>query len=274
MKAGLARVRRRARAYATIFQVLLQDSLAYRGQAVIWLLTDTVPALVLPLVWLAAFNGRPAIQGFEPSQIVAYYLLVMSLTNFMVSHVQWDVSNEIKEGRLSIYLTRPLGYIVFQFLANLSWRAMRTLLFLPILAAAVWLFRGYLRWEGYEYGLVFWGAVVLGHLLSFLLTYSLGLLALFLVQARDVYNFYYMLAGILTGQTIPLAMLPPWLRGAADFLPFRYTLSFAAEIFLGRVDGPAIERGFLVAVLWLAGLALLARLLWRTGLRQYTAVGI
>lgn len=269
-----ARARRRARAYYTIFQVLLQDALAYRAQAVIWLLVDTVPALVLPLVWLAAFNGRAEIQGFAPSQIVAYYLLVLLLTNFMVSHILWDIANDIKEGRLSIYLTRPLGYLTYQYLSNLAWRLMRTLLFIPILGVAIWLFRGYLRWEGYHIEPAFWLAVLLGHLLSFLMTFSLGTIALFLVQARDVYNFFYMFAGILAGQTIPLAMLPPWLQTAAHLLPFRYTIGFPVEIFLGRARGAAVWQGLVIETVWIGLVALLANVLWRRGLRHYTAVGI
>jgi len=46
-----------------VFSIYFQDSLAYRGQAVIWILTDVVPALVMPLVWLSAYNGRSAIGG-------------------------------------------------------------------------------------------------------------------------------------------------------------------------------------------------------------------
>ncbi|HEX3000020.1 MAG TPA: ABC-2 family transporter protein [Armatimonadota bacterium] len=271
---GVSALRHRLRAYAAVFTVQLQDSLAYRGQALIWMLSDTVPALVLPLVWLAAYNGRSAIGGFQPSQIVAYYFLVLFLTNFMISHLHWDISEEIKEGRLSNYLTRPLSYMAFQYLGNSAWRIMRTLLFLPILALAIWLFRGYLRWEGYHVGAAFWVAVLLGHILSFVMAYGLGMLALFFVQARDIYNFYYMMAGLLSGQTIPLTMLPHGLQTLANLLPFRYTLGFAAEIFLGQVQGAAIIRGMVVELLWMVVLYLWAVFLWRRGLRYYTAVGI
>ncbi len=262
------------RKWTTVFSVYLQDNLTYRSQAVIWMMTDTVPAVLMPIVWLASYNGRPAIGGFTPSGMVTYYLVMLCLTNLMISHVMWDIATEIREGRFSIYLTRPMSYMAYQYAGSLSWRMMRGVLFIPILGVCMLLFWRFLRWEGYHLGWTFWAAVVGGHLLSFLVSYAIGLLALFFTEVRSIYMFYYMPMSFLSGEIVPLALLPGWAESAARLLPFRYTLAFAAEIFMNRLSPAEVTSGFLAMAFWLGGAALATRLLWRFGLRHYTAVGM
>jgi ABC-2 type transport system permease protein len=257
-----------------MFSVSLQDSLAYRAVALIWMLTDTVPAVLMPLVWLASYNGRATIGGFTPSNIVVYYLAMLALSNLMVTHIMWDMNRDIAEGRLSIFLTRPFPYIQFCYLGNISWRLMRMMLFVPLALVFVLFFRRYLAWESYYLGPLVWLAILVGHLLSFVIGYALGLLSLFFVEARNLYNFYYMPLVIFSGELAPLALLPGVLQRLAGWMPWRYTLSFPIELFLGRVSGAAVAEGFAVACGWMVFFYLLSRVLWRTGLRHYTGVGM
>jgi ABC-2 type transport system permease protein len=238
------------------------------------MMTDTVPAVLMPLVWLAAYNGRPAIAGFRPPDIVAYYLTTLALGNFMTSNIMWDIATDIREGRFSIFLTRPFGYMAFQYAGNLAWRVMRVGLFAPIFLLLLLFFHSHLSWEHYYLGPAFWLAVIGGHALSFLVTYTLGLLALFFTEVRSIFMFYYMPFTFLSGQILPLALLPGWVRHAGFYAPFRYTLAFPAEIFLRQAAGREVLGGFVVLGGWLAGIALLAGIAWRAGLRQYTGVGM
>jgi ABC-2 type transport system permease protein len=77
----------------------------------------------------------------------------------------------------------------------------------------------------------------------------------------------------LNGGFIPLALLPPWLLGPAQALPFRYTLSFPLELLTGTISGEAVARGFAWQAGYAVGLYLLYRVQWHFGLRAYTASG-
>ena len=262
------------RTWGTVFSVYMQDSLTYRGQAVIWMMTDTVPAVVMPLLWLASFQGRETIRGFTPGGMVAYYLAMLCLTHLMVSHTMWDIATEIREGRFSVYLTRPFSYMAYHYAGNLSWRLLRGILFVPTFALCALIFHEYLRWDGYHAGWEFWAAVLGGHVLSYLIGYALGLLALFFTEAHSIYLFYYMPAGFLSGEVVPLALLPGWAESASRALPFRYTLGFPAEIFLNRLSPSEIASVFALLAGWLLAMLLLIRILWRSGLRHYTGAGM
>lgn len=265
---------RSARKWVRIYSVFVQDALAYRAVAVVWILTDTIPALVMPLLWLAAYNGRAEIAGFAPSQITAYYLVLLFVTNLIQCHVQWEMANDIKEGRFSAYIIRPFPYSVMMYLSFVAWRSMRTVLFVPIFLVAASFFHDYLRWEDYQVGWPFLVSVVLGHFVSFFITYALGLLALYFVETQSLFNFWYMPLLIFSGQIAPLAMFPPTARAVADVLPFRYTIALPTEIFLGRLSPAEVQRGLLFQIGWIVAGYLIGRLLWARGLKRFTGVGL
>ena len=260
--------------WARMLSVFIQDALMYRAVAVVWILTDTIPALVMPLLWLHSFNGRSHIAGFDPSQLTAYYLVLLFNTNLIQCHVHWDMAQDIKEGRFSAYLIRPFSYQGMQYLGFLGWRAMRTTLFLPIFLGAAFFFRAYLRWDDYQISGAFFLSVVLGHLVSFFITYALGLLALYFVETRSLFNFWYMPLIIFSGQIAPIEMFPKVIQTVTYMLPFRYTIALPTEIFLGRLSPAQIQQGLLIQGGWIVIAYVLGAVLWRKGLKRFTGVGL
>ena len=76
------------------------------------------------------------------------------------------------------------------------------------------------------------------------------------------------------GQIAPLTFFPQSVRDIARFLPFNYTLGFPAQIFVGTIAPRDIALGFAVQCGWIVvGLAA-SVVLWRGGLKRYTAYGI
>ena len=265
------------RKWRALVGMFVQDGLAYKANLIIWILTDAVTATAMPLIWLASYNGRGAIGGFSPSEMVLYYLVMLGLTGFIQSHVMWDMAADVKSGKFNIYLIRPLSFLVYMLASNLGWRAMRTLLTVPLLALVAFGFRHYLPDLGaghYHIGPVFWLSVVLGHLVSFTLSYALGLLALWLYEVRSLFNFYYLPLIILSGQLAPLALLPSALTRFALWTPFPYTLAFPTDIFLGKLNLGRVEMGLFAQVVWIIISLLAASALWRGGVRRFAAFGI
>lgn len=257
-----------------VFSIYFQDSLAYRAQAVIWILTDVLPALVMPLVWLSAYGGRAAIAGYTPSEMVLYYLCMVTLTNFIVAHLMWDVATEIKEGQFSVYLVRPFSYFQTTLIRNLAWRVFRLVVFLPMLVIGVWIYAPHLTQARFEWGITFWLSLLMGHLLSFMLAYALGLLALFFQEVYSVYNVYYIPMLFLSGQLVPISVFPEWLQAASRYLPFQYTVALPTEVLMGRVPDAVAWQGIGMQVVWTVSLYMLSKLFWRKGLLYYTGVGM
>jgi len=263
------------RTWWVVLKMFFQDALAYRATAVIWIMTDVVTAVTMPLVWLASYNGRSSIHGFDPSQMVTYYLVLFALTGFIESHVMWDIGNDIKQGKFNIYLVRPFSYMAYVYASNLGWRAMRSLLAIPLFCALVLAFHRYIGGiSNIHFSAVFVLSVILGHFVSFCTAYMLGLLSLWLYEARSLFNFYYLPLLIFSGQIAPVALLPHRLQSAIVWTPWPYTLSFPTNILLGRVSQHDILTGLAFQVGWIAISCIIARCLFRGGVKRFTAFGI
>jgi ABC-2 type transport system permease protein len=262
--------------WQAVFGIFFQEGLAYRASGLIWIMTDLVTAVTMPLVWAKAGNimGGGSIGGFTASDFVLYYLCMLLLGSFITSHIMWELATEIKEGQFSIILIRPIGFFQYTFFRNLSWRIIRTSLFAPIFFLLLLGYRGYLADATIFLGWEFWLSLILGHLVSFTFVIMMAMFALFVQEAYSIFELYYVPMLFLSGQLFPIAVLPEWARVLAKFFPFYFTTGAPTEILIGRVSGAAVPQTLLIQAAWVVGCYIGAKLLWKKGLKHYTGVGM
>lgn len=261
------------RKLAAIFLVYVKECFAYPAASAIWVLADTQTALVLPAVWLASAGPGGLVGGLDRSQLVTYYLCTMTLSQFVICHLMWDIAWDMKEGFFSPQLLRPLGYLRMTLARNLSWRVAKLALFLPVLPV-VWLAYGGLQGSRLYFGFEFWASVVLAHLLSLFAAFAIAMVALWTTEFMSILRLYYVPELFLSGRVLPLATLPLWAQGLADSLHFSYMIAFPANVLLGRLEGPAIWRGIAIQVGWCLAFLALGRVLFLRGVRVYSGPGM
>jgi ABC-2 type transport system permease protein len=262
------------RKWKAVFSIYFQDGLAYRASGLIWILTDLVTAITMPLVWARASTTTGVIGGFTISDFVLYYLCQLLIGSFITSHIMWEVAMEIREGQFSTQLVRPMSFYQFTFLRNLSWRIIRTALFAPFFVALLWLYRGYLGDASVYLGWEFWVSFLLGHLVSFTLVTMMAMIALFTTEVMSIFELYYVPMLFLSGQLFPVSVLPPWASAIAKWLPFYYTTGAPTEILVGRVSGAQSLNILLMQAGWIIVAYFGAKFLWSRGLKYYTGVGM
>ena len=86
-------------------------------------------------------------------------------------------------------------------------------------------------------------------------------------------TLYDLLSNVLGGVLIPVALLPDWLQTIARALPIQAIYNVPLAIMLGKDDAVNPWLGVLLQAGWIVVLWVLAHVLWRSGLRQYEAVG-
>jgi ABC-2 type transport system permease protein len=263
------------RKWKAIFSIYIQDGLAYRASGIIWIMTDLVTALTMPLVWAkaSAAAGAP-IGGFSTGDFVLYYLCLLLLNNFITSHIMWDLAMEIKEGAFTVMLVRPVSFYQYTFLRNLSWRIIRSMLFLPLFLLLLVCYHSYLAGAHVFTSWQFFVAVVLGHLVSFSFVMMMTMLALFTQEVFSIFELYYVPLMFLSGQLFPISLLPEWARGLAKLFPFYFTTGAPTEILIGRVTGNGVYQVLATQCLWIAIAYTASKVLWAKGLKHYTAVGM
>jgi ABC-2 type transport system permease protein len=261
------------RKFAAIFSIYLKDGIAYRVNGIIWILTDAITVFTMPLVWMSAV-GNGSVEQFTKRDITQYYLMMLMVSAFVICHFMWELAMEIKEGQFAAALVKPISVYQVYFLRNFSWRFVRMSLSVPFLIVFILIFGDTLRGAEFHLGWTFLVTLFLGHLLSFTTVMMLGFLALFIEEAFALFELYYFPMLFLSGQIIPVAMLPGWAQSIAKYLPFYYTTNLPVDVAIGRVSSANSLPLIGVQIFFVALTYGASKLLWAKGLKQFTGVGL
>ena len=110
-------------------------------------------------------------------------------------------------------------------------------------------------------------------MVRFLVEWTLALAAFWTTRVGAINQGYYVAALFLSGQVAPLVLFPASVRAVAAVLPFRWMISFPAELLLGRLTPAQAAAGLAIQAGWLGLALLILKLVWRAGVRRFTAVG-
>lgn len=247
------------------------EALVYRAQVFIWTLTGVLP-LVMLAVWRSLAAGS-TIGGYSGDDFAAYFIGAIVLRQLTGVWVIWDLERAIRLGELSPHLLRP-AHPLLRFLAlALCDKPLRLLIGLPLIGMALAFFPGAVRYPGALSLAVLPVALALAFCLYFCMQCCIGALAFWLTQVLAIQDFWFGIYALASGYLVPLDLFPPALAGVLRVLPFRALLSFPLALLLGRLQPAAIAEGLLLQLAWAAFFFGLLQLLWRRGVRQYSAVG-
>ena len=257
--------------YRGLLRIGFVETIAYRAEMLIWILTTTFPFVMMALWYSAAEDGP--IGGFGQADFVAYFLATLVVRQLASSWIVWELNRDIRTGELSLQLLRPLHPFWLYSAENLGMIPLRAVILLP-LVGAVHLFFPEMRFAlGLPSLLAFLLAIAGAWMLYFFVQATIGALAFWIDQSLAVQEAWSAVWLLLSGYLLPIALMPAWLEALARLLPFRFMTSFPVEIVTGRLSGGEIARGFLLQAFWVICFVALARVVWRRGIRRYGAFG-
>lgn len=250
----------------------VSSTMAYRGSFFMLMLSTAVRPIISLLVWLAV-----AAQGvrlpYSRGQFVTYFLLLALASMLTGTWIAYFVAQDIRLGTLSPDLLRPMHPILNALGNNLGEKIIKLPLLLPVVVVAAFVFRGLLlpadplRWAAFA------AALAMAAALRFVVDYATGLLAFWIYDVNGLVRVRDLVLGLLAGQVVPLAFFPKALEPFMVAQPFRYMLSFPLELVTREMSSRAIAGGFALQVAWLVVFYALYKVLWRFGIRSYSAAG-
>ncbi|MDR3634616.1 MAG: ABC-2 family transporter protein [Isosphaeraceae bacterium] len=265
------------RKYFKIFRASLVERMAYRGDFLLGTILRFLPMVTTILLWQAVFksSGRSSLSGFTYNETIAYLLLTHISRMFSsMPGLAGGIAREIREGTLKRYLIQPVDLIGYL----LSYRAAHKVAyivtsFLPY-ALLFFLCRGFFDTFPDPATLAAYAvSLILAFLVGFFFEASVGMVGFWFLEVTSLLYIVMTLTFFISGQMLPLDLLPPPWAGLLKSLPFQYMAYFPAVVFLGKVKGSALVMGLLVELLWALIFMGLARVLYRAGLRRYSAYG-
>lgn len=254
-----------------------QDSLVYRLNALVWVLYAVVPSLTFMWVWLARYEAQPNVRigGFDLGEMLTYYLLVTALSVAITPHPEWEIATAIRDGKITPFLLRPVGYFGYRLAWESSYQIVKTAMMLPAFALLWWFFRAHIALPPFEIGrfTLFLLSALGAYFLLSQIKFLLGISAFWILEPAGLMEIYNVLSGLFAGRLLPLQLLPLWAQWLGNALPFSILYSFPMQILLNRAAPDEIVWGFARQLMWLGVLSLAVRLMWRRGLLAYEAVG-
>lgn len=271
-------VRQRFRAYLEIGLVQFRTVLMYRSDFVIALVVLLLQIFALRVVWTAVYDGRVSVSSNgDAGQIalstqIAYTTLAALQFWMFNSWVSASLTKRLREGKIAIDLSRPVGLVQQSISGSLG--ATAALLPLVLVAlpfamlvggaaapASVAAMFGYLASTVFAYGI------------ATLLTMLTSMIGFWTLENSGFIMSYRVFAQFFAGALVPLWFMPDWLRGMAEVLPFQATTYAPVAIYLGQIDGIGIWKLLGLQALWIVLLWLLLRLVWSRALHRVVVQG-
>lgn len=239
------------------------------------LLALPVRFVILFVVWSAVFRvmNRTQINGFTLWKMISYYFIYAAIVHIAGYYRQlpYTVWNEVTSGDMSKFICRPISYIKYHFFYGIGYAYYSAIICVPLVVIASLSF--------------FSGIDFLAKVLLFILSLSLGIIVTFYVHilvgfvsfwTEAIFGYRDLIlhiGSIFSGGIIPLSFMPGRLQHVSDFLPFRYMVYDPICILIYKYSlletaGIIIKQGVCILVL-----GIVARLLWRIGLKRYEAQG-
>ncbi|TMC73299.1 MAG: hypothetical protein E6J13_03890 [Chloroflexi bacterium] len=259
--------------YRALLVAQIQAASAYRVQSILWMLFSVIRPVIFLAAWVAVANSQGGqIGAYDVRDFAAYYICLSLVSNLTMSWNAYDFEFEVRLGRLSPKLLRPLHPIHYSVVENLVWK-LTTIVPLAIILVFISLtFDARFRTTP-AHLMLFVPSVLLAAALAFFSGWVLATLAFWTTRVHAVSTFWDRAAFIFAGQIAPLALLPGPLQTISLALPFGYILGVPAEILRGGVSVPTALQLMAGQAIWVVVFYFAFQRVWRVGVRQYSAVG-
>jgi ABC-2 type transport system permease protein len=264
--------------YWHVLNIGIQNNLTYRFNFLTRTLFGFIPLIAILYLWQTIYRDKGPggmVGPYTLAEMISYYLLTTVVDVLTaVNEDDWQIAADIKDGNISQFLLKPIDYLSYRLCLFFSGR----LCYITVAAIPLAVFIVCLR----DYFILppnlatlgwFLVSITLTALLQFFLSYTMAMLAFWVLEVSTFIFILFAFEYIASGHLFPLNILPPGIEQALYWTPFPYQLFFPVSVYMGKSTGADLAQGLLIQFLWVAAAYGLARLTWSRGIKHYSAVG-
>jgi ABC-2 type transport system permease protein len=240
-----------------ILRTAIEERLVYRADFAFSTLVRFLPIVTQIFLWSAIFQNDAAktMKGYNFSQMVSYYLLVMMARAFSsMPGLSTGIAGSIADGSVRKYLIQPVDMLDHLFWHRVAHKLVYYVIAAGPFAIVFWLCRDYLPgWPAWPVTAAFVASLIMSFAIGFLIEALIGLVAFWFLEVSSLIFIY---------------MMP-----FVDLLPFRYLAYTPAAIMLGKIPADQLPKELLVQAAWILVLLYLNRLAFHRGVNRYSSFG-
>ncbi|OIJ88057.1 ABC transporter permease [Streptomyces colonosanans] len=261
------------RLYAAVAAGGFRRYATYRTATAAGVFTNTVFGVILAYTYLALWQERPHLGGYDEAQALTYVWIGQALlvaVSVMGGGFEDELMERIRTGDIAIDLYRPADLQLWWLAGDLG-RALFQLLARGVapMVAGVLLFPLALPTRPLTW-LAFLAAVTLAVVVSFAIRFLVALSAFWLLDGTGVAQISWITATFCSGMLLPLNVFPGALGEIVRALPWASLIQAPADILLGAADPlPVFAR----QLAWAAALLAAGRMLQSVATRRVVVQG-
>jgi ABC-2 type transport system permease protein len=262
--------------YVRLFQLTWQEYFAYRMNFALEVIGSIFLIVVTTLVWKILFQTQGSlIAGYSEREMITYVVGAGMISSFLLLTAQGDdINDDIQHGKLSILLLKPMHANMYWLIRDMCRKSLTFSIGIIGYSVVFFLHRDALFLpSSLGQFLLFAVFVVLAALLHFELFYVLSILGFWLEQAWGFRFVMRVVMEIAAGALIPLSLFAPLWQKIFSVLPFQFLAYVPMQVYIGKISSSQAFLFLGEGMLWLFGVALVGYIVWRRGIRLYTAQG-
>ena len=259
--------------YRQQFRVTFASMFQYRAALLIWMIWQVSEPLVLLIVWsVVATASGGSVGGYSAAGFASYYVMYMIVNQLTYTWIMYEFEYRIREGALSAKLLRPVHPIHSDIADNISSKMISFPVMLAAATVIALFFHASFSFQPWAL-LLSIPAIMLAFVTRFLIEWTLSLAAFWTTRVGAVNQTYFTLVLLFSGQLAPLSLMPAPVQIAGQILPFYWMIGFPVRLLLGQLSVSEAILGIGIQIIWAAAAFVLVRIVWRAGVKIYSAVG-
>ena len=262
--------------YSKAFELGFQTALEYRVNFLLSLISAAYPIFIQTFMWTAIFQSASEgeIYGYTYRQMIAYTFLAGLVARIVRTGFEYEIMEDIKNGKFSQFLVQPLGYFPYRLSSYLGQKLPNLGMILGILALVLLGLNAFwgVSLEFYRV-LAFLVTLVLAVMLNFVIFYCFSAVAFWVIEIGFLFEGIRIVTILFSGGIFPLEVFGARFLQVMNLLPFKYTVSYPINVLNGKISPGEMGMGMLIQCFWIAACLIFANFLWKIGGRRYVAVG-
>jgi ABC-2 type transport system permease protein len=261
------------RAYLAYVRTAMLVGVVYRMGFFFTVLGNIVYMIIAYFLWRSIYGGSESINGLTFDQALLYVALGSTIFILLKSYTDWGMAGDIRDGTISIYLTKPIDYQLYNFFTTIGFSSTSLVtVTLPTILMLVFVFRIHIA---LGVGFLFFPvSLVIAFIISFNFDYMVGLMAFYTESIWGISITKEILISVLSGALLPLQFFPAAIQQILMVLPFQaiyYTP-------LMMVTKPDQEAGVFLQMLavqaaWAAVTYVLSRMFYNQAIKVLRVAG-
>jgi len=264
--------------YFRLFALSMHRAGYIKSRCVVWFIMSLFVPSIICMYWVAAIRENPILsKSFSQGTIVTYYVTTITLSALLVSHLKEHIMRlDIQNGEMARYLLRPLSYYWHNTLFHeMPFRILQggygIMVFTILRIFFPYLFTLHIDMATLVLGCI---SGIMGFFICANLEMILGFLAFWFFDLKLIHNAYEVIFILLGGLNMPLYFFPKILSDIAYLTPFPSVVYIPTLIITRYVPHDQVYSMLGQQLIWLFITSIGYQILWKRGIRKFTAAGI